>query len=166
MGDIQHQRRLGLIGFGAFGRLAAGGLAEHFEVVVHDPAYARAELADGRHLPMGSLEEVARAEIVVIAVPVARMAHLCGQLAPLLQPGAVVVDVGSVKVGPVATMREALPAHVEIVGTHPLFGPQSFGRAPGAEGCDLSGAGAGASQGRGLPARLRASGASDDGRGA
>ena len=131
MGDIQHKRRLGLIGFGAFGRLAAGVLADHFEVRVHDPAHVRAELADGRRLTMGSLEEVARAEIIVIAVPVARMAHLCAQLAPLLQPGTMVVDVGSVKVDPVATMRAALPAHVEIVGTHPLFGPQSFGRARG-----------------------------------
>ena len=31
----------------------------------------------------------------------------------------------SVKVKPVEIMRAGLPDHVEIVGTHPLFGPQS-----------------------------------------
>ena len=116
---------LGLFGFGAFGALAAGALAEHFELRVFDPAYGQAVLPDGRVLPMASMAEVAASEIVVLAVPVARMRHLCCEIAPLLRPGAVVVDVGSVKLAAVEAMEENLPGHVEIVGTHPLFGPQS-----------------------------------------
>ena len=38
------------------------------------------------------------------------------------------LDVGSVKLGPAAIMERGLPAHVDIVATHPLFGPES-GRA-------------------------------------
>jgi prephenate dehydrogenase len=36
-----------------------------------------------------------------------------------------VLDVGSVKAVAAAAMRDGLPAHVAIVATHPLFGPQS-----------------------------------------
>jgi prephenate dehydrogenase len=35
------------------------------------------------------------------------------------------VDVTSVKVKPVALMQKYLPRNVQILGTHPLFGPQS-----------------------------------------
>jgi prephenate dehydrogenase len=35
------------------------------------------------------------------------------------------MDVSSVKIKPVAAMLEILPPGVSIVGTHPLFGPQS-----------------------------------------
>jgi len=37
------------------------------------------------------------------------------------------MDVGSVKVKPTNVMKAELPAFVDIVGTHPLFGPQSAG---------------------------------------
>jgi prephenate dehydrogenase len=46
-------------------------------------------------------------------------------LRPHLAPGAIVIDVGSVKIEPMRIMLAELPAHVEIIGTHPLFGPQS-----------------------------------------
>ncbi len=35
------------------------------------------------------------------------------------------IDVGSVKVAPAQTMLAELPDHVDIIGTHPMFGPQS-----------------------------------------
>lgn len=108
-------RSLGLIGFGAFGRLAASYLAPHFALRVFDPAFDRT----------AGLAETARCQVVVIAVPVAKMADVLQAIAPHLQPGALVLDVGSVKVEPARLMRELLPANVDIVATHPLFGPQS-----------------------------------------
>ncbi|SHJ31345.1 prephenate dehydrogenase [Shimia gijangensis] len=116
---------LGLIGFGAFGRLVAATLVDHFDLTVCDPGYVQATLPDGRLCRMGTLADVARLDVVVMAVPVARLHHLCTTLAPLLSPGTLVLDVGSVKVEPVAIMQELLPDHVDIVATHPLFGPQS-----------------------------------------
>ncbi|MGE0239436.1 MAG: prephenate dehydrogenase/arogenate dehydrogenase family protein [Parvibaculaceae bacterium] len=117
--DVPHRPRrllsLGLIGFGAFGRLAAGHLSRHFALHVFDPAF------DGS----AGLAETAACQIVVIAVPVAQMAETLRAIAPHVRPGALVVDVGSVKVEPARLMRELLPPHVDIVATHPLFGPQS-----------------------------------------
>lgn len=53
------------------------------------------------------------------------MAAALEDIRPHLRPGAMVIDVGSVKVLPVRLMTELLPPTVAIAGTHPLFGPQS-----------------------------------------
>jgi len=116
---------LGLFGFGAFGQLVARELADHFEITVCDPAYVGAVLEDGRAFPVRDLQETAQADIIVLAVPVARMAHTCEQIAPHLRKGALVIDVGSVKLAPMKAMADHLPDHVHILGSHPLFGPQS-----------------------------------------
>ncbi|MGX9350948.1 prephenate dehydrogenase/arogenate dehydrogenase family protein [Shimia sp. W99] len=122
---VHENLSLGLVGFGAFGKLVARELGAHFDLVVSDPAYVGAVLEDGRAFAMGELEEIAACDVVVLAVPVARMAHLCEKLGPMLRPGTLVLDVGSVKLGPMQVMEEHLPRDVEIIGTHPLFGPQS-----------------------------------------
>lgn len=113
--------QLGLIGYGAFGRLTARHLADRFDVLAHDPAAARA--GDGVRLT--DLAAAAACPVVILAVPVEALAATLVAIGPHLQPGALVIDVGSVKVGPARLMAEHLPAHVEAVGTHPLFGPQS-----------------------------------------
>ncbi|MGG5887596.1 prephenate dehydrogenase/arogenate dehydrogenase family protein [Falsiroseomonas sp. HC035] len=113
---------LGLIGFGAFGRLMARHLAPHFRLLVHDVAPG---LAPEPGVTFTGLATAARCRIVVLAVPVDRLGEAIAALRPHLRPGTVVVDVGSVKVVPARIMLEALPPDVDIVGTHPLFGPQS-----------------------------------------
>lgn len=118
-------KRLGLIGFGQFGQLAAGVLKNHFDVLVSDPAPGAAAQAQALGVGFGPMEAAAAREIVVVAVPVVAMRAVFAAIAPFLSPGALVVDVGSVKVLPTQWMLELLPAHVDIVATHPLFGPQS-----------------------------------------
>ncbi len=124
MTTAPHDATLGLIGFGQFGRLAAGLLAPTHDLVVHDSAGLAAEI-EAAGLRPGSLEQAAACGTVVVAVPIAAMQAVFAQIAPHLTAGALVVDVGSVKSLPVRWMLEALPAHVDIVATHPLFGPQS-----------------------------------------
>lgn len=114
--------RLGLVGFGAFGRLTARSLAHAFEVVAFDPAFPVGE-ADGARA--GTLTEAAACPVVVLATPVGSLGEVVAAVSPHLAPGALVLDVGSVKVGPAAVMLAGLPPHVDIVATHPLFGPQS-----------------------------------------
>ena len=113
---------LGIIGFGAFGRLMASHLGPFFRLHAHDPACPPGA-ADG--VMLTSLAEAAACPIVVLATPVNRLAEVASAIAPHLRPGTLVLDVGSVKVVPARIMRETLPDHVRIVATHPLFGPQS-----------------------------------------
>lgn len=116
---------LGIIGFGNFGRFAAAHLVRHFaEVVVHDPR----DVALALTLPgctAVSLEQAASARKVLLAVPLTALRGVLDRVAPHLETGALVMDVASVKVRPLELMRERLPPHVDFVGTHPLFGPQS-----------------------------------------
>lgn len=118
-------KTLGLIGFGQFGRLAASSLKPHFDVLVSDAADDAAKAAAAIGVAFGSLEQAASRDVVIVAVPVRAMQGVFAAIAPLLKPGALVIDVGSVKMLPAQWMLETLPPHVDIVATHPLFGPQS-----------------------------------------
>ncbi len=114
---------VGLIGFGAFGRLIARHLAPHLRVLAHDPFVAAD--AFGPDAVPADLATAAACPVVILATPVPALRAVARALAPHLRPGALVADVGSVKVVPAAILREELPAHAEILATHPLFGPQS-----------------------------------------
>lgn len=121
---MSHQKpRLGLIGFGAFGRLTARHLSSRFDILAYDPA-ATDGAGDGTAI-LTDLAEAAACPVVILAVPVEVMAQTIADIAPHLRDGALVIDVGSVKVLPARLMDEGLPQGVEIVGAHPLFGPQS-----------------------------------------
>lgn len=119
------RKTLGLFGLGAFGQLAAKHLAPHFDVRAYDPAPDAAARAKALGVEAADMAEAASADIVILAMPVQALEELCRQIAPLLREGALVMDVCSVKVKPMETMRAQLPAHVRLVGTHPLFGPES-----------------------------------------
>jgi prephenate dehydrogenase len=112
---------LGIIGFGAFGRLMAAHLRPHFTLYAYDPG--KPDPVPG--VCFADIETVAGCPIVVLAMPVDRIDDAIAAISPYLQAGTLVLDVGSVKVRPAKAMQRLLPGHVDIVGTHPLFGPQS-----------------------------------------
>lgn len=118
---------MGLIGFGAFGQLIARHLAAHFDLVAYDPAPECRERALGLGVTPADLETAARSDVVVLAAPVASLERIVREIAPVCRPGALVIDVASVKLWPVEVMRNTLPDHVRIIATHPLFGPESAG---------------------------------------
>jgi prephenate dehydrogenase len=121
---------IGILGFGMFGKLLAEHLHRHFPLYVFDPdvfdpALPPIETGVRRAIVFSDIATVAGCEIVVLAVPVDQISPAIAALRPHLRPGTIVLDVGSVKVQPVEAMQAGLPAFVDIVGTHPLFGPQS-----------------------------------------
>jgi prephenate dehydrogenase len=122
--DASEPKRLGLIGLGSFGQLSARHLRDHFEVVAADTADRSAEAAE-LGIAWGTPAEAAACPYVVLAVPVQRFAAALQSIRDHLRAGALVIDVASVKLAPVREMERLLPADVEILGSHPLFGPQS-----------------------------------------
>ncbi|WP_417494515.1 prephenate dehydrogenase/arogenate dehydrogenase family protein [Maricaulis sp.] len=116
----EDRKQIGLIGLGAFGRFAAGHLSPHFDILGHDP-----DAPPVVGIERVSLAQAAACPIVVLAVPVQALEQTCSEIAAVLPQGALVLDVASVKVEPMRVMRDTLPDHVRIIGTHPLFGPQS-----------------------------------------
>lgn len=67
----------------------------------------------------------ARVDVLFLAVPIASTAELAARVGPYLQAGACLADITSLKGAPVAAMLAATPPAVEVVGTHPMFGPSS-----------------------------------------
>ena len=116
---------IGIIGFGAFGRLIAEHLAPHFPLRAHDPFLPSGGSGERHGVVQTDLQEAARCSVVILATPVESLAKVVRAVGPHLRPNTLVLDVGSVKTLPVEIMREGLPPHVEIIATHPLFGPHS-----------------------------------------
>ncbi|MHC4129805.1 MAG: prephenate dehydrogenase/arogenate dehydrogenase family protein [Planctomycetota bacterium] len=78
--------------------------------------------ADLGHAVMLSPEEAASvADVVLISVPIDVTVDVIRRLGPRVRNDALLMDVTSIKTGPVEAMLAACQA--EVVGTHPLFGP-------------------------------------------
>lgn len=115
---------MGIVGFGRFGRFSAASLRDHFDLVIFDKE-DRTKEASQLAVRAGSLKEVARCSIVLLCVPISKIQSALIEISPQLPEGSLVVDTCSVKEYPVSLMKTLLPPHVEILGTHPLFGPDS-----------------------------------------
>jgi prephenate dehydrogenase len=117
--------RVAILGHGRFGR-ALGGLLSDAELPYRalDPANPPAENVRANSIA----ELVDGAELIVVAVPVPAIGRAVEQLRPALNPQQLVIDVGSVKLGPDAALRKALGSAIPWAATHPLFGPASLAR--------------------------------------
>lgn len=115
---------LGLIGFGRFGQFAAKHLRSRLHLFVWDIRDQRKKAAS-LGLTWGTLEEAASCQVVLLAVPISEVPTVLAQVVPWLRPGALLMDVCSVKMAPVRWMLAAAPPEVEVIGGHPLFGPRS-----------------------------------------
>jgi prephenate dehydrogenase len=124
-GDTNPSTIIGIIGFGAFGQLIARHIRPYFPLCAYDPAPGLEPMAERYDVTLTSLERAASCPVVVLATPVGRLQEIVDAAAPHVRPGSLVLDVGSVKVGPAEIMKHGFPEHTEIVATHPLFGPQS-----------------------------------------
>ena len=115
---------IGLIGYGRFGKFAAKHLVRYGRMLIYDPRRLRHESLP-RGARVGSLVEVAKQPVVILAVPVFNLRKTLQKISPHVVPGALIVDVSAVKGKPVIWMKQILPRSVNILGTHPLFGPDS-----------------------------------------
>lgn len=109
-------KTIGIIGQGNFGKFFATLIPDDMRVVRYDAAQTTSQ---------ADFTDVSRADIVVLAVPLQAYPEVLAKLADTLQPETLVIDVCSVKVYPQKLLDKYLPGHVNLLVTHPLFGPQS-----------------------------------------
>ena len=113
---------IGVYGLGRFGSFWADLLSCSCEVQAfsRDPA---------RSVPPGvrrvGEEELASLPVVIFCVAISAMEEVLLRIGPKLTPGSLVMDTCSVKSFPIGLMERILPAGVSILGTHPMFGPDS-----------------------------------------
>ncbi len=69
-------------------------------------------------------------DLVILAVPVGRMADAAAAIVSGLKPDAIISDVGSSKAGVADALAKALPDHV-VIPAHPVAGTENSGPAAG-----------------------------------
>lgn len=127
--------RVALLGTGYIGGsillgLRRAGLVTRSVGFDVDPAMLRAALDRGivdeaADSPAGAARD---ADVVVLATPVGSTATLAAAMAPVLRPGCLVFDIGSIKASVVAAVEAALGGTgAHFVGTHPIAGQEFRG---------------------------------------
>ena len=85
---------IGIIGFGRFGKLMAGYIAKDFKVYVYNRSDKADQITAVGAVP-ADLKRAAGQRVVILSVPISRMQDFLKEIAPLLAPDAIVVDVCS-----------------------------------------------------------------------
>jgi prephenate dehydrogenase len=104
--------QIGIIG-------GTGGIGRWFAHFLEEAGYS--VICSGRSSTPSPEELAARAEVVIISVPMEVTVATIERLGPLVRKEALLLDLTSVKEAPLKAMLAASAA--EVVGCHPLFGP-------------------------------------------
>jgi prephenate dehydrogenase len=113
---------IGVYGLGRFGFFWAGQLARSVPVCVYSRSPDRATPPGTRRV---GESEVLSQPVVFLCVAISAMEDVLGRTRGRLSPDALVMDTCSVKTHPLGLMQKMLPASASILGTHPMFGPDS-----------------------------------------
>lgn len=116
-------RTLAIVGYGHFGQFIHT-LQKNFA-----PAVETVVVSSRPHpgVTRVSLAEAAACDAVVLCVPIATYEATVAELAPLLRPHTIVVDVATVK----EVTEQACRTHLgnqPYICTHPMFGPASYAK--------------------------------------
>lgn len=121
--DSPHET-VAVIGLGRFGRFWSELLSRRYSVLGTSRRRIDGLPPRVRQVP---IEVAAEARIVFLTVSISSLPTVLEQIAPLLPEDATVVDTCSVKVFPAQEMERILPESVDIIASHPMFGPDSAG---------------------------------------
>jgi prephenate dehydrogenase len=131
---VQFQK-ITIVGVGLLG--GSLGLAARKRRVARETAgYARREKTVAEAEKVGALDyattdllaAVSGADLVILCTPLAQMRALTEQFLPALKRGAIVTDVGSVKVEAVRELESLVAkAGAQFVGSHPMTGGEKMG---------------------------------------
>ncbi|MCK9441277.1 MAG: prephenate dehydrogenase/arogenate dehydrogenase family protein [Methanothrix sp.] len=95
-----------------------------FDVAVWGPS-GKVEVAErlGVRYAKDMMAEVEKSDIVLVSVLIEKTVEIIREVAPHMHPGSLIMDVTSIKSEPVRAMKTYAPKGVEVLGTHPMFGP-------------------------------------------
>lgn len=127
-------QRLALIGLGLIGSSLARvcrrkALAR--EIIAADiSAGVRAKVAElglADRVEKSAAAAVVGADLVILCAPPGAMGTIARDIAPGLEPGTIVSDVGSVKAAIIKAIAPHLPASVHFIPAHPVAGTEQSG---------------------------------------
>ena len=71
-----------------------------------------------------NIQVASTADVVIIAIPIDITPKIIREIAPLMKEGSLLLDVTSVKMEPSKVMQKYAAPGVEVLPTHPMFGPR------------------------------------------
>jgi len=114
-------------GYGRFGRLWADILANDFKVKVYSRrGLKEQEVSNG--IEIATKEGLFDCDVMFFCVAISSFEQVLMDASGYFKPGTLFVDTCSVKMMPVDWMLKHLPEKSEIIGTHPMFGPDSYNK--------------------------------------
>jgi len=133
-GAEPHFGRVALIGLGLIGG-SLGHAMKRRGLAGHIAGHARSAATRARALELGfidSAHETAAAsakdaDLVVICTPVGALSAVAAEIEPALKKGAIVTDVGSVKVAVVRDVGPHIPDGIHFIPGHPIAGTEESG---------------------------------------
>ncbi|HQZ14164.1 MAG TPA: prephenate/arogenate dehydrogenase family protein [Devosia sp.] len=130
--------KLALIGIGLIGSSIARAAREKGLVKsIAISTRKQATLDEARALGLGdsytldAAEAVRGADLVILCTPVGAYGGVMAHIAPALEKGAILSDVGSVKQHVVDVLRPLLPEGVHLIPAHPIAGTEHSGPSAG-----------------------------------
>ncbi len=120
---------IGHIGSSLARALRKHGLARRIVCLDSSPEAARVAVELGVVEDAGTdpAQMVAGADLVVVAVPVGAVEAVGRAIGPHLAPGAIVTDVGSVKMAVIRDLAPSIPDGVHYIPGHPIAGTEHSG---------------------------------------
>ncbi len=121
-------KEVSIIGFGRFGKTLYRLIQNDFDIRIYDNGSPDIK---GHHLTpntsiSSSLEEIYKSDIIFFAVPISSFENVIKKHKKLIKPHHVLIDVLSVKIHPKRVfMKYIKDMRVQILLTHPMFGPDS-----------------------------------------
>lgn len=116
--------QVGIIGYGDFTKVMLEHLSPYADIVVSSRSKESGEAGHGASF--APISEVLARPIIIPSIPSQYFEDFFTSHRDQVNPEALVTDVCSVKVKPLAVLEAVLPSTCGIIGTHPLFGPASI----------------------------------------
>lgn len=108
-------RTIGILG-------GTGQMGQWFKRFLGEARYE--VLISGRRTPLTYLQCIEQSDVVIVNVPIRNTVQVIHDVGRYFRPGQLIADNTSIKTQPVEAMLAAVPAGVEVLGMHTIFGPR------------------------------------------
>ncbi len=118
--------KIGVVGFGSFGKLLCRELLKGLDVTVYSPHFFKTETKYKIKSAKNLQVLVENSDLIIPAVPISKFEEVIQEIIPHLSDNKIIMDVCSVKSYPVKMMQKLLPNSIHKIATHPMFGSSAF----------------------------------------
>lgn len=112
--------KIAIIGFGRFGKLLSEILSPYGDIFI-----ISCSPAIGKNIKQIEYEDLQNMDWIIPAVPISALEESLKKINPYLKKNSLIMDVCSVKVLPCKWLEKNVSKDIQIIGTHPMFGPDS-----------------------------------------